>query len=758
MPAETTNGMRTSLASTRRRHTKVFSLARLLCASALALATLGVARDATAQIDDDGDTARPSTPSSSKAHRRVSMVVEPIFGTDVAPSSGWNELSILVDNREDGAIKGTLENLAERYSSPAVGQVSTTIEVPAHGKARVRFPVRIGGYGSGNVQLVLRDERGDEIASRTVAATHNPPPTLVEWSTSHRLAVELRGHALPVTVVKSSSARLRVGSPTLDPTSGEPILPSSPAAYGDIDAMLVSSADLAHVKGQELAALAGWVLAGGTLAVVPTRPEDLRTEPLTRFMGGEARPGPVPRALYTLPALGSLGAGDADDSPPATRLNFRGDAPPIVPLLGNAPDGPGGVLPIRGDSLLGTAPAPGATGTSAAPSPFQERFAGYRGGNLREGRFGAVASYGLGEVHVLAFDALSPSAGSDRWVLARVLELSAMAYTRRSIRAMPANDMNENVSHDSVRRALDPNENFRGALGVSALLLVVYAILAGPVLHLRAQKRGKPLEPMTRLPFLAAGTFGLIVLVGLTAKGFHGRARHLSLVETGAGTTRATGLSYRGFFASRAEQLTLRAHGPGAMLARLEVGESSPDHYRLDREGLALEKMAALPWQTVVVQESGFLYDLPGSISVRRQADGELHVKNGTTHALNDVVLGMGSHATYFKSIAPGAAVKETDGQRLGPSYRETATYATPVVHRLQGYLLRNVVPGPDGERLAATWELAETAAAGSDFWPDENPVLIAELDAPDRAKDDSGLVLESERVLVRVVGEGGDL
>lgn len=742
MPAETSRRSRTS---------------RTICSAlAFALATMAIAARADAQSYDDGDMARPS---SSKVQRRVSMVVEPIFGTDIAPSSGWNDLSIVVDNREDKAIKGRLENLAERYSSPAVGQVSTTIEVPAHGQTRLRFPVRIGGYGSGNVQLVLRGENDEEIASRSIAATHNPPPTLVEWSTSHRLAVELRGQTLPVAAAKSSSARLRVGSPTLDSTSGEPLLPSSPAAYGDIDAMLLSSADLAHVKGQELAALAGWVLAGGTLAVVPTRPEDLRTEPLTRFLGGEARPGPVPRALYTLPALGSTGSGDVDDVPPATRLDYHRDpVPPFVPLLGSDAVHPRDVVPIRGDSLLGGAPTPGTTGTPASPSPFQERFAGYRGGNLREGRFGAVASYGLGEVHVLAFDALSPSAGSDRWVLARVLELSAMAYTRRSIRAMPANDMNENVSHDSVRRALDPNENFRGALGVSAVLLVIYAILAGPVLHLRAQKRGKPLEPMTRLPFLAAGTFGLIVLVGLTAKGFHGRARHLSLVETGAGTTRASGLSYRGFFASRAEQLTLRAHGPGAMLARLEVGESSPDHYRLDREGLALENMAALPWQTVVVQESGFLYDLPGSVSVRRRADGELHVKNGTTHALKDVVLGMGSHATYFKSIAPGVVVKESDGQRLGPSYRETATYATPVVHRLQGYLLRNAVPGPDGERLAATWELAETAAAGSDFWPDENPVLIAELDAPDRAKDDSGLVLESERVLVRVVGEGGDL
>jgi hypothetical protein len=719
------------------------------------LVTIGMPRSSNAQEYEDGEGRTKLSGSAEKKQRAVSMVVEPIFGTDVAPSSGWNELAVVIDNRENQAFKGRIENYAERYSSPAVGRVSTTVEVPAHGQTRLRFPVKIGPYGSGNVQLVLRDVLDEEVATRAVAATHTPPPTLVEWSPSHRIAVELRGQTLPVAGSKSASTRLRIGAPTLDSTSGEPILPSSPATYGDVDAMLLSSADLAHVKGPELAALAGWVLAGGTLAVVPTRPEDLRTEPLTRFLGGEARPGPVPRALYTLPGLGAS-TGDFADTVPGTRLDFHPDGNPFVPLLGRERSSHP-ILPIRGDGLLGGTPAPGSS-SSPATSPFQEKFAGYQGGNLHEGRFGAVASYGLGEVHVLAFDPLSPTAGSDRWVLARILELSAMGYTRRGLRAMPASDMNENGVHDAVRRALDPNENFRGALGVSALLLVVYAILAGPVLHLRAQRRGKPLEPITKLPFLAAGTFALLVVVGLTAKGFHGRARHLTLVETGAGTTRAIGLSYRGFFASKAEQLTLRAHGPGAMLARLDVADSSIDTYRLDREGLALERMAALPWQTVVVLESGFLYELPGAISVRRLPDGQLKVKNGTSHALRDAVLGMGSHATYFDVIAPGAIVTENDGRKLGPGYRETATYATPVTHRLQGYLLRSALPGPEGERLAATWDLAETAAGGSDFWPDENPVLIAELDAPDRAKDDSGLSLESERVLVRVVGEGGDL
>jgi hypothetical protein len=49
-------------------------------------------------------------------------------------------------------------------------------------------------------------------------------------------------------------------------------------------------------------------------------------------------------------------------------------------------------------------------------------------------------------------------------------------------------------------------------------------------------------------------------------------------------------------------------------------------------------------------------------------------------------------------------------------------------------------------------------AAAGEavDWWPDDVPVVMGEMIGEGSARSDSGLVLESDRVLFRIVGKGG--
>jgi hypothetical protein len=652
------------------------------------------------------------------AKARLRLTVEPIFGVDVAPSPGWNEVVVTVENQENSAFVGSIENISDRVGSQALGIVTAAITVPPLGQTRIKLPVHLPSYNSNQFGIRLLFANGEEVARRGTSVQQHPSPTLIEWSRSRRLATELRGDPLPIatgTTGTTVTNRLRVGTPEVDATSGDPIVPSSPAAYVGVDAIVLTSADLARLKGAELSALAGFVLAGGTLAVVPTRPEDLRTAPLATLLGGNARPAPASRELYTLPGRAS-GTGSSPGTDPTRDRDESGGADPTL----------------------------------------RESFSGYAGGNLHDSRFGAVASYGLGEVHLLAFDPLAPTNASDPWIHARVKELVARAYNRHVLRAFPGRDGDgASEANDAIRRSLDPNENFRGALGVSALLLVLYAILAGPVLHLRAQKRQKPLEPLVRAPFLAAGTFALLVLVGLAAKGFRGRARHVMFVETGAGMSRAAGIAYRGFFSSRAEQLSIRSIGPGAMMARTERSGQNPDRYLVDRDGIVLQNLAALPWQTIVVRENGFLYDMKGSVDVRRLPDGHLKVKNGLALPLRDVVIGDGSHATYFPAIAAGASVTDTAGRALPGRYRDTTSYGSPT-HRLTSYLLRDVVGGPDGLRIAATWEMAEGLAQGSDFWPDDLPVLIAEVVSKGNGASESGLSLESERVLLRVVGEGG--
>ncbi len=67
----------------------------------------------------------------------------------------------------------------------------------------------------------------------------------------------------------------------------------------------------------------------------------------------------------------------------------------------------------------------------------------------------------------------------------------------------------------------------------------------------------------------------------------------------------ATIRRYRGFFASRARDLTVRTTDPSSLVRTAVVSEpgESQDKLVVDREGARLENVSALPWQTLVMRE-----------------------------------------------------------------------------------------------------------------------------------------------------------
>ncbi len=705
----------------------------------------------------------PRAAADAKVSRiPITLFAEPLFGLDVPPAPGWSELLVRVDNDGTLPLRGSIETHGDgSYGEAILGASRATIEVPVGRSALVRLPVNLRRYPSGTVTVRLLDAAGAEIAKRSLSVQQHLLPTLVEVTPTPRLGLLLRGWPVPLSFYSTSGRSyptsgtdaLRVGTTHVDPATGDPVLPDRTSTYEGVTAMVIRGADLARTKGAELTALAGWVLSGGTLAVIPSRPEDLRTPPLSTMLGGEARLAPAPQQLFSLPGARRPNTSpfanpyvDPDHSP----LNFHapGDAEPPEPLL--LPFRPGASpakitparLPVVG--VLGLEPA------------VREKLVGYTGGNLASSRFGASAAYGLGEVHLLAFDPLSQPGVYEPWSHARMIELVSRAWNRRALRSFPAPQGDEYGSgHDSIRRALDPNENYRPGLGVAALLFVLYAVLSGPVLHLRAARRGKPLEPLVGAPLLAIGFFGLIVIVGLATKGFRGRARHLTLVDAGAGMTRGSGVLFRGFFASEVRSLEVRGD-VSVLLSRLERPDTRGDVLRLDRDGVTLEGLTSLPWQTVVVREHGAVYDLPGPVVVRPGSDGALQLTNRTGHALLDVIMNRGGAGSYFKRVEAGVTVRSHEGLPLGSSWREAITQGALSVHPLRAHRLRSAIGGPDGIRVEETWQIAESVAQTSDFWTDASPVVIGELEAPARAARDSGLSLEKERVLLRVVGEGG--
>ena len=264
-------------------------------------------------------------------------------------------------------------------------------------------------------------------------------------------------------------------------------------------------------------------------------------------------------------------------------------------------------------------------------------------------------------------------------------------------------------------------------------------------------------------------TFALVVAVGVFAKGTSGRARHLTLVEGGAGMTRGAAHRFRGFFAAHERELTVRTSDGSSVVATANLSEpvERKDHLLIDRDGARLVDVAALPWQTVVVQEDGFA-SLGEGIAVVADGDGGLAVVNRTGRDLRAVILRLADgnmcYAPRLKDgerLTPGSAAAMTSTP-AGSTWqaRVNSPYPPPaggiVPHRLLASELNTVID-QDAPGLSDAWAAIEAASSEYvDWFPDGTPVVLAQIDGGEGRASDSGMRIESDRVLVRVVGRGG--
>jgi hypothetical protein len=77
-------------------------------------------------------------------------------------------------------------------------------------------------------------------------------------------------------------------------------------------------------------------------------------------------------------------------------------------------------------------------------------------------------------------------------------------------------------------------------------------------------------------------------------------------------------------------------------------------------------------------------------------------------------------------------------------------------IHHLGAPGLRPLLEA-DAPGLAEAWmALSDASGDAADWFPEGVPVLIGQLDGGEGRLTDSGLRLESDRLLVRVVGYGG--
>ncbi|WP_437956496.1 hypothetical protein WME76_34570 [Sorangium sp. So ce119] len=652
----------------------------------------------------------------------------PVFGTSGAVPWGWNQVVVRIQNNGGKAARGDVEVSSTRYGEQRVFVATAPYTVTAGASVNVRVPLQVSPFA--DVQVRALDERGAQVSSHALSSTMQQGVVLFDVNETSLVRGGL--HEAPVAPLYlptgrgpgSSSPVLWVGQPRYDSATGDPLLPDRAALYSAADAVLMRTDTLSRLQGPELEALAGYVLSGGTLALAVARPEDLRHPTLAALVGGQvAKAGVAPPTLVEL-------------APPA------------------APSG----LGKQGNVLL---PAP------SASSAVAEALSGWSGGNLRASAYGSSASYGLGEVHLLAFDPTRPPASNDPWAKIRVADLARRAHDRRSTIAFRPGEEAMGLDLDPVRRELDPNESSRWAIGVSAVLLCIYAVLAGPINFARAARQGRPLRALRRLPVYAAVAFATIVGVGLIAKGVRGRARHLTLIEAGAGISKGAVRRFRGFFVPRAEELTVRTTDASGVISTAVLAELSERRDRLlvDRDGARLTKVAALPWQTVIVREDG-VAPLGDGIAIVEEPSGDVVVTNRSGRDLRGGVLWISTGvARYFARIRDGEQVSSRAGLDLG-AHSKGQYWLSHVslgrrvggldVHDLGGSLLGPLLE-PDAPGLGAAWLAVEEAAGTAvDWFPAGVPVLLGQLDGGEGRASDSGLRIESDRVLVRIVGYGG--
>jgi hypothetical protein len=666
----------------------------------------------------------------SAAHAELHVSASPVLGANTPSNGSWVECVVRIENDGTKPEQGIVEIQSfAGYPMDNKLSVRSPFAVAAGATVNVRLPIRTFPHGGGSLELVVKRDDGSEVVNTTIATSGAAGPFLVDTTEPPRLAGALRdipvtvgfdptGGSLPRSHV-SGKVTISTGSLRLDSSTGDPVVPERAAGYAAATLVIMRTDQLTRLQGMQLEAIANFVLAGGSLALTVARPEDLRHGTLVSLVGGEIMPGPASRALRRTP--------------------------------GEEAEAPGDHGSRRGR-----------TGRRVFPSEDVDNgLSGYTGGNLRPTLYGAAASYGLGEVHVLAFDPTQAPGVDDAWVKSRMVDLLSHAWDRRQFLGSPHGSTFADESlMNSVFKVLDPNQSSRWAIIVAALLLIVYSVLAGPVNFNRAASRQRPLRALWILPMLSLGVFVMLVLLGVAAKGWTGKARHLTMIEAAPGMTTGAACRYRGFFTSASRNLTVRASDMSSVLDTATVPRAGAARSLVaDRDGVQLVDLSTMPWETLVVREDGFA-SLGAGVSVLRDGNDELTITNRVARDLRAVlvivpapVLGGSRSVFYFPRLRDGESKRASEGQALG-----FAPWRTGSTRLSEADLasIRTELERESSGIVQAWAALGAVSERNVDWWPEDVPIVMAQVDGGEGNASDSGLRLDSDRVLLRVIGYGG--
>ncbi len=514
----------------------------------------------------------------------VEVLVQGLFGDDLLLPDGYAELVVTLTSRSRRDLSGELRVEVKDWQNPTeVYQLR--VDLPARSERRVQVPVYLRQSGA-EVRAIYT--AGAEFRSQMLTVGYNGAREgLVVLADPPRLRgalLDLIDEQADLSAPYHHGMDLSVGVVTSDPETGDPIAPTSVVGWRGVSLAVASAPDLERLTPPQQQALRDWLRVGGELLVFPRTPEDIRA-PLLRTLVG-----PV----------------EWSEGPTVAVNDYERMVPP-------AAQG-------RGFSL---------------PSGSLGRFE----------PFGASFPVGFGRVFLASYNGANEplvDAPETRRTIDSILHRDR-GFGQEPMFVFGGADDSSGGLHGSVasfhqlRRALDPNESFRPALLLVALVLVVYILVVGPVNFAYVARKNRPLLALLTTPAVAAIFLLLLLFFGYLGKGTTMRYRAASLLELVEGDGEGPRRQYLALFLVRPTTFDLPAARRGATRLLFEGRLRRPLVQRAGDE-VTLRGLRGTLWDTLFVREEA-IASIQGRVVFERNGQNLAMVRNESGTPLEGAVV-----------------------------------------------------------------------------------------------------------------------
>ncbi len=654
------------------------------------------------------------------AHAQALNVdLKPTLGTNTPRVPGWNSFLAEVTNLKSQQLHLTLYLLPTRFANhprfAELAQSKAQIALAPHGRERVRL--QASGTDDGQFTMLAVSRAA---ADETSADRGSVEQGRAQWSLRAAgvpyLVELLDAGGVPSTGVyggqtAAMTGRQRITFARSSLSAAQPsfALPIRPAEYAAATVVMASVTVLDALDDLEWTALWQWVVAGGTLAVAHTDIGSFDGSRLSLLVPDLAQTRPTTSLTQGI----ALAANASNPNHWSFESKSKDDAAEL-------------------------------------PALAYEHLVGFAGRDLRDTAYGAVQTYGLGEIHLLGFNPHSPPFAGLAWTETKLNLLVEAAWLRRRHVVMPLGRQRpEDARTYAIRQRIGAPILPRSLPYALPAAAIAYAAGLAAVIIILARRR-RSLRWLLAAPAFACVCALAVVGAARAVLGPQQRTHHLSLTELGAGMGYGARTLYRQFTTWHRLAIEPVLHGGAVALVHPASAGGAWAAQAPPRLLLTGERPGSSP-ASVLVREDG-MTRLGRGVHITL-LDGDIVVTNRTGMTLAGVILrAPDGRVTFFDRIADHERVRQSAGRRVRVLSAPAAAKYFPLLLDSFEHHLDAAIPG-----ASKTWAAVEALRSEQvDWWPADVPVLLASVLGGSGVVTDSGFPVTLDRTLIRVVGFGG--